>query len=526
MKVKGVDRRDGDHQDGDRPDGYPGGADRQRAVLERVLAESRVFLDGLATRPVSARADVDEVAAALGGPLPADGTDPLAVIDALVRGAEPGVVAMPSPRFFGWVIGGVLPAALGADWLTSLWDQNAGLLVSSPAAAGAERVAGGWLLDLLGLPASSAVGYVTGGMMANFTCLAAARDAVLRRVGWDVAVDGLLGCPPVRVLVGRERHDTIDLSLRLLGLGAGRAVQVDVDEQGRMLPAALAAALDDGPAGAATIVCLQAGNVHSGAYDPFGDCIDLAHRSGAWVHVDGAFGLWAAASPALRPLLAGAERADSWATDAHKTLNVPYDNGIAIVADAAALHAAMGIEAAYLIKDARPDPMDAVPEFSRRARGFTVWAALRSLGRDGVAAMVEGLAARARRFAEQLSDVDGVEVVNDVVFTQVCVRLGSAEVTREVARRLLADGTAWMTPSTWHGQTVLRISVSNHRTNDADVDASVAALVRILDDVRSGTARTPSSRPTGLPDRSGPDSRPGAADAGDSQSPGSYAGVE
>ncbi len=371
-------------------------------MLERVLAESLGFLGGLPHRPVTARADVDEVAAALGGPLRRQGADPLAVIDELVAGAEPGVVAMPSPRFFGWVIGGVLPAALGADWLTSLWDQNAGLLVSSPAAAGAERVAGDWLLDLLGLPASSAVGFVTGGMMANFTCLAAARHAVLQRVGWDVEADGLLGCPPVRVLVGRERHDTIDLSLRLLGLGAGRAIEVDVDQQGRIVPASLATALDDGPTDVATIVCLQAGNVHSGAYDPFEETIAVAHRHGAWVHVDGAFGLWAAASPTLRSLLAGAEGADSWATDAHKTLNVPYDNGIAIVADAASLHAAMGVHAAYLIQDSRPDPMAAVPEFSRRARGFTVWAALRSLGRDGVAAMVDGLVARARRFAERL----------------------------------------------------------------------------------------------------------------------------
>jgi glutamate/tyrosine decarboxylase-like PLP-dependent enzyme len=460
-------------------------ADQQWAVLERVLAESLDFLGGLPSRPVNARADVDEVAAALGGPLRREGADPLAVIEELVAGAEPGVVAMPSPRFFGWVIGGVLPAALGADWLTSLWDQNAGLLVSSPAAAGAERVAGDWLLDLLGLPAESAVGFVTGGMMANFTCLAAARDAVLRRVGWDVEADGLPGSPPVRVLVGRERHDTIDLSLRLLGLGAGRAIEIEVDQQGRIVPEALAAALEDGPTDVATIVCLQAGNVHSGAYDPFDDAIAIAHRHGAWVHVDGAFGLWAAASPTLRPLLVGAERADSWATDAHKTLNVPYDNGIAIVADAASLHAAMGIHAAYLIQDARPDPMAAVPEFSRRARGFTVWAALRSLGRDGVAVMVDGLAARAGRFADLLSRVDGVEIVNDVVFTQVCVSFGTDAVTREVARRLLTDGTAWMTPSTWHGRTVLRISVSNHSTTDADVDASVAALSRILNEVRA-----------------------------------------
>jgi glutamate/tyrosine decarboxylase-like PLP-dependent enzyme len=459
--------------------------DQQRAVLERVLAESLGFLAGLPSRPVNARADVDEVAAALGGPLPADASDPLAVIDELVAGAEPGVVAMPSPRFFGWVIGGVLPAALGADWLTSLWDQNAGLLVSSPAAAGAERVAGDWLLDLLGLPTEAAVGFVTGGMMANFTCLAAARGAVLRRVGWDVEADGLLGCPQVRVLVGRERHDTIDLSLRLLGLGAGRAIEVDVDEEGRIVPAALAAALDQGPADAATIVCLQAGNVHSGAYDPFDEAIAIARRHGAWVHVDGAFGLWAAASPTLRPLLAGAERADSWATDAHKTLNVPYDNGIAIVADATSLHTAMGVHAAYLIQDSRPDPMATVPEFSRRARGFTVWAALRSLGRTGVASMVDGLVARARRFADRLGRLDGVEIVNDVVFTQVCVSFGPDAVTREVARRLLADGTAWMTPSTWHGRAVLRISVSNHGTTDADVDASVAALIRILDAVRA-----------------------------------------
>ena len=476
----GVDQQGADQQEIDQRD-----TDRQRAVLERVLTESLDFLGGLPHRPVTARADVDEVAAALGGPLRRQGADPLAVIDELVAGAEPGVVAMPSPRFFGWVIGGVLPAALGADWLTSLWDQNAGLLVSSPAAAGAERVAGDWLLDLLGLPGASAVGFVTGGMMANFTCLAAARHAVLRRVGWDVEADGLPGCPPVRVLVGRERHDTIDLSLRLLGLGAGQAIEVDVDQQGRILPAALATALDEGPTGVATIVCLQAGNVHSGAYDPFEETIAVAHRHGAWVHVDGAFGLWAAASPTLRPLLAGAERADSWATDAHKTLNVPYDNGIAIVAEAASLHAAMGVHAAYLIQDARPDPMAAVPEFSRRARGFTVWAALRSLGRDGVAAMVDGLVARAQRFADRLSEVDGVEIVNDVVFTQVCVSFGPDAVTREVARRLLADGTAWMTTSTWRERVVLRISVSNHRTTDADVDASVAALIRILDAVRA-----------------------------------------
>ena len=461
------------------------GDDQQRAVLEQVLAESLRFLGGLSERPVNARYDVDDVAAALGGPLPERGAEPLAVIEELLSGAEPGVVAMPSPRFFGWVIGGVLPAALGADWLTSVWDQNAGLLASSPAAAGAERVAGDWLLELLGLPAGSAVGFVTGGMMANFTCLAAARDAVLRRVGWDVEADGLLGAPPVRVLVGRERHDTVDLALRFLGLGAGRAVEVPADDQGRMQADALATALATGSADVPTIVCLQAGNVHSGAFDPLAEAIAIAHRHGAWVHVDGAFGLWAAASPRFQHLVAGLEGADSWATDAHKTLNVPYDSGLAIVADAASLHAAMGVHAAYLIQDTRPDPIATVPEFSRRARGFPVWAALRSLGRSGVAGLVEGLVARAQQFAARLGELDGVEVLNDVVFTQVCVSFGTDEVTREVASRLLLDGTAWMTPSTWRGRAILRISVSNHRTTEADVDESVAALVRILDAVRA-----------------------------------------
>jgi glutamate/tyrosine decarboxylase-like PLP-dependent enzyme len=308
---------------------------------------------------------------------------------------------------------------------------------------------------------------------------------VLHRVGWDVEADGLLGAPTVRVLVGRERHDTVDLALRFLGLGSERSVEVDVDDQGRILPESLAAALAGGPADVATIVCLQAGNVHSGAFDPLAETIAIAHRFGAWVHVDGAFGLWAAASRGLRQLVAGVERADSWATDAHKTLNVPYDNGIAIVADAPALHAAMGVHAAYLIQDSRPDPIATVPEFSRRARGFTVWAALRSLGRSGIAAMVDGLVARAQQFAEQLGSLDGVEIVNDVVFTQVCVSFGADEVTREVARRLLADGTAWMTPSTWRGGAVLRISVSNHRTTDADVNRSVAAIARIVDEVRA-----------------------------------------
>jgi len=455
----------------------------ERKILERVLEETTAFLDGLPDRRVAARTDVDGVAAALRRPLPDEGVEPLEAVEELIAGAEPGILAIPSGRFFGWVMGGVLPATLAADWLTSTWDQNAGLLVSSPAAAGAEWVASEWLLDLLGLPANSAVGFVTGAMIANFTCLAAARHEVLRRVGWNVENDGLRNAPDVTVIVAEERHETVDVALRFLGLGEARSIVVPADDQGRIRLDALAGTLEQ-VSGNPLIVCLQAGNVHSGAFDPIADAVDLAHQHGAWVHVDGAFGLWAAASAKYQPLLTGVERADSWATDAHKTLNVPYDSGIAIVANAEAMYAAMGVHAAYLIQDERPDPFSTVPEFSRRARGFTVWAALRSLGRRGVAQMVERFCAHARRFAAGLAELDGVRVVNDVVFTQVCVSFGTDDATREVAARLLRDGTAWMTPSTWHGQAVLRISVSNWRTTEEDVDRTLEAVRRVLDEVR------------------------------------------
>ena len=457
----------------------------ERKILERVLDEATGFLDGLPGRSVAARTDVDGVAAALRRPLPDEGAEPIEVIEELIAGAEPGLVATPSGRFFGWVIGGALPVALAADWLTSSWDQNGVLLTSSPAAAGAEWVASEWLLDLLGLPANSAVGFVTGAMAANFSCLAAARHEVLRGAGWDVEGEGLRGAPDLTVIVGEERHETVDVALRFLGLGEARSIVVPADDQGRIRLDALADILAE-VGSDPSIVCLQAGNVHSGAFDPTGDAVDLAHRHGAWVHVDGAFGLWAAASAQYRPLVAGVERADSWATDAHKTLNVPYDSGIAIVAKAEAMYSAMGVHAAYLIQDERPDPFSTVPEFSRRARGFTVWAALRSLGRRGVAEMVERFCAHARRFAAGLSEMDGVRVLNDVVFTQVCASFGPDEVTREVAARLLKDGTAWMTPSTWHGQAVLRISVSNWRTTEEDVDRTLDAVRRVLADVRAG----------------------------------------
>lgn len=457
----------------------------ERKILERVLEEATGFLDGLSGRRVAARTDVEGVAAALRRPLPDEGVEPLEVVEELIAGAEPGLVAMPSGRFFGWVIGGVLPATLAADWLTSTWDQNAGMLASSPAAAGAEWVASEWLLDLLGLPRNSAVGFVTGAMIANFTCLAAARHDVLRRAGWDVEGDGLHGAPSVTVIVGEERHETVDVALRFLGLGEQRSIVVPADDQGRIRLDALTdtlAQVGNNP----LIVCLQAGNVHSGAFDPIAAAVDLAHQYGAWVHVDGAFGLWAAASAQYRHLVAGVERADSWASDAHKTLNVPYDSGLAIVAKAEVMYAAMGVHAAYLIQDERPDPFSTVPEFSRRARGFTVWAALRSLGRHGVAEMVERFCRHARRFAAGLAEMDGVRVVNDVVFTQVCVSFGADEVTREVAARLLKEGTAWMTPSTWHGQAVLRISVSNWRTTGEDVDRTLTAVRRVLSEVRAG----------------------------------------
>ncbi len=444
-------------------------------ALDRAHAHARSWLAGLPDRPVPPRLDADAVGHNLGGPLPAGPTDPAEVVDLLARHVEPGLMAMPSGRFFGWVIGGTLPAALAADWLVSAWDQNTGMRAATPGTVGAEEVAAEWLLDLLGLPPTAGVGFVTGGTMANYTGLSVGRHDVLTRAGWDLARDGLAGGPKVTTLVGADRHSTVDLSLRYLGLGA--PVVVPDDDQGRIRPDSLGAMLAevDGP----TIVALQAGNLHSGCFDALGECIDLAHEHGAWVHIDGAFGLWAAASPSLRHLTAGLERADSWATDAHKTLNTPYDCGLAIVADHALLRATFGVQASYLINAAaQGDPLDRVPELSRRARGVPVWAALRSLGRDGVAAMVDGFAAHARALAEGIGAIPGAEVLHDVVFTQVSVSFGSDERTREVTARLLADGTAWMSGSRWKGRDVLRVSVSNWSTDADDVASSVAAVRR------------------------------------------------
>ncbi len=442
-------------------------------ALERASTHARDWLASVPGRAVPPQLDADAVVAALGGPFPEGPTDPADVVDLLARHVEPALMAMPSGRFFGWVIGGTLPAALAADWLVSAWDQNTGMRFATPGTTGTEEVAGGWLLEALGLPGGSDVGFVTGGTMANWTGLAAGRQQVLTQAGWDLDGDGLTGAPKVHVLVGEDRHATVDLALRYLGLG--RPTAVAADEQGRIVPAALRSALEavDGP----TIVALQAGNLHSGSFDPFAECIELAHQHGAWVHVDGAFGLWAAATPSLRHLVDGVEDADSWGTDAHKTLNTPYDCGIAIVRDPVPLRSAVTMRASYLIHASdKGDPLDKAPELSRRARGVPVWAALKSLGRSGVADLVDGLHANARAIADGIAEIPGAEILNDVVYTQVSVAFGSDERTAEVTDRLLASGVAWMSGSRWRDRAVLRVSVSNWSTDAADVAASVAAV--------------------------------------------------
>jgi glutamate/tyrosine decarboxylase-like PLP-dependent enzyme len=422
------------------------------------------------------------VARKFGGPLPASGLPPADVIDFLAEYAEPGLMSMQSGRFFGWVIGGTLPAAMAADWLVTAWDQNTGLRFATPATAAIEQAAGQWLLELLGLPDGCDVGFATGASMANFTALTAARWRLLADAGWDVNMDGLHGAPQIRVLAGAERHESLDMGLRFLGLG--RPEIVPADSQGRIDARELRKALSSRPGPA--IVCLQAGNLHSGAFDPFPEAIEAAKEQGAWVHVDGAFGLWAAASPALRHLCEGVELADSWGTDAHKTLNVPYDAGIVIARDVAALRTAIGMHAEYLPQeDHGPgDPMEKVPELSRRARGVPVWAALRSLGRDGVASLVEGRAVLAMELARRLVAVPEVEVLNDVVYTQISLAFGSNERTKAVTEHIMADGRIWMSGSRWRGRDILRVSVTNWSTDAADVDVAVA----VVRDALAGTA--------------------------------------
>jgi len=447
------------------------------AALAAAMQHAQAWLASLHDRPVPAQASVEELTDIFGGPLPDDPTDAADVIELLGTHAERGLVAMGSGRFFGFVIGGTHPAALAADWLVSAWDQNAGMRQVTRTNSALEETAAAWLLDLLGLPAQCGVGFVTGCTMAHFTCLAAARGALLRAAGWDEARDGLFGAPRIRVLVGAERHDTIDLTLRYLGLGAPEIVAADA--QGRIDTSALEAALASG-GNAPTVVCLQAGNVHSGAFDAFAEAIAIAHRHGAWVHVDGAFGSWAAASPRLRHLTTGIEQADSWSTDAHKTLNVPYDCGVAIVRDLAAMRTAMGMHGVYLTPDLEHgDPYERVPELSRRARAIPVWAVLRSIGHKGVAALIERLCDRARAFADGVATIPGAEVLNDVVYTQVCVAFADDARTRRIVQGLLEDGTAWISGSTWRNRAVLRISVSNWSTTQDDVAVTLDALRRM-----------------------------------------------
>ncbi|MDQ0821948.1 glutamate/tyrosine decarboxylase-like PLP-dependent enzyme [Arthrobacter sp. V4I6] len=469
--------------------------DRYSDALEAAARHAHRWLESQETRQVSPRTAAAALAAEFGGPLPRAGMPAKEVVDYLATKAEPGLMAMPSGRFFGWVIGGTLPAALAADWLVSAWDQNTGLRYATPATAAIEEAAGSWLLELLGLPEESDVGFTTGATMANFTGLAAARWRLLTEAGWDLDRDGLSGAPRIHCLVGQERHDTIDLALRYLGLG--RPTVVPADRQGRIDAAELDCALDraalsgaSGSGPAPLLVCLQAGNLHSGAFDPFTETIAAAKAHGAWVHVDGAFGLWAAAVPELSGLTAGLQLADSWGTDAHKTLNAPYDCGIAIVRDVRALRSAMGVHTSYLIQDpdGPGDPFEKVPELSRRARGVPVWAALKELGRDGVAAQVRGLVRHASQLAEQLSAVDGVEVLNDVDYTQVSLAFGDDATTRAVTARIMADGRVWMSGSRWQERDILRISVSNWSTDDADVATAVGAVRDAVAAVRGHTS--------------------------------------
>ncbi|HEY7618825.1 MAG TPA: aminotransferase class V-fold PLP-dependent enzyme [Solirubrobacteraceae bacterium] len=447
-----------------------------------LAAAARHAADFLETLP-EARVDADvrdraALREALALPLGDEPVDPRVVLDDLVAGASPGIVRSPSPRYFGFVIGGALPAALAADMVAAGWDQNAAGFIVSPAASVVEEIAGGWVAELLGLPATASFGLTTGCQMAHVTCLAAARHAVLARAGWDAEVGGLQGAPPVRLVVSEERHVTIDRAARLLGLGTGAIVAIGVDERGRMdterLRSALAEA--DGP----TIVCAQAGDVNTGDFDPIAEVVEAGHAAGAWVHVDGAFGLWAAASPEYRHLVAGCENADSWATDAHKWLNVPYDCGLAFVADPEPHLAAMDVTAAYLATSEEGERSNRawVPDFSRRARGFAVYAALRSLGRAGVAELVERCCACARRFAAVLGAEPGVEVLNEVVLNQVLVRFGDDDATTDtVVGAVQDDGTCWMGPTTWRGRRAMRISVSNWATTLSDVDRSCAAIL-------------------------------------------------
>ena len=462
-------------------------------VLDRAAALAARFLEDVETRPVTRTVDLADLRGTLGGALSEHGEPAVEVIEALAAGVDPALVGSAGPRYFGFVVGGSQPAALAADWLTSTWDQNAGLYALSPAAAVVEEVAAGWLVDLFGLPEGSSTGFTTGATMANFTALAAARTAVLRAVGWDVEEFGLFGAPEIDVVLGDEAHVTVFVSLQMLGLGRGRVHRVAADEQGRMRPEALRVTLAGltGP----TIVVAQAGNVNTGAFDPLPEIVEAVREHGGWLHVDGAFGLWAATTPELRYLTTGLGLADSWTTDAHKWLNVPYDSGLVFVRDAGAHHKAMTLGAAYYVESegGERDPYNWVAESSRRARGFPIYAALRSMGRSGLAEMIDRCCAHARRFEELLAGRPGVTILNDVVLNQVLVRFAppadapgsdadaaaaTDAFTKDVIARVQADGTCWLGGTTWHGMAAMRISVSSWATTTEDVDRSAQAILR------------------------------------------------
>ncbi|HWJ33544.1 MAG TPA: pyridoxal-dependent decarboxylase [Gaiellaceae bacterium] len=444
--------------------------DDLRELFELTATIAADFYDTLPDRPVYPRATVAELHAALSAPLPEHGLPARTVIAELAAAADPGLVAEASGRYFGFVIGGAVPASIAADWLTSTWDQNAGIFAGGPSASIVEQAAGAWLIELLGLPRHASFGFVTGAQMANFTALAAARHHVLANAGWDVERDGLQGAPKIRVVVGAKRHGTIDRALRMLGLGAPTDV-IPADAEGRMLASELR--IDDEP----TIVCAQAGEVNTGASDPFhaiADARDAARN--AWVHVDGAFGLWAAATDSLRHYVDGVERADSWATDAHKYLNVPYDSGLVFTAHPESHSAAFSVRAAYLIvDDEKREQVDWNPEFSRRARGFPTYAAIRSLGRTGIAALVERTCAHAKTFAARL-EVMGAEVLNSVELNQVLFRFADDARTDAVLAAVQASGEAWMSGTVWDGRPAIRISVSNWQTSEEDVERTLAAF--------------------------------------------------
>ena len=446
------------------------------ALVEQVAGYAAEYLAGADARSVAPSAKAVAGLAALCGELSDLPASAGSVVELLHMHGSPATVINSGGRYFGFVNGGMVPAAMGAALLVSTWDQNAAFRVQSPVAATLEETALGWVAEIFGLPAGTGGAVVTGATMANFSALAAARHAILERAGWDVERDGLFGAPPITVVVGDEVHSSLIKALGMLGLGRNRVIRVPVDGQGRMRVDALPH-LDE-----RTILCLQAGNVNTGAFDPAAAICSAAREAGAWVHVDGAFGLWAAASERLRHLTAGFELADSWATDGHKWPNVGYDCGVALVRDPAALKAAMSIQAPYLVQGESREPSYYNPELSRRARGVELWAALRSLGRAGMAEIVERTSGYARRFAEELRGA-GYAILNEVVINQVLVSFGSAEKTLRVVARLQEEGTCWCGPTVWQGKTAMRISVSSWATTEADVEMSIAAMLRVAREV-------------------------------------------